>query len=252
MTQHMDFRVTVYMDRRDVTPWVRSVSINQNDAVSRHFTIQFNTWHEFNESNRWDIFGSYDPATPRQELLIRSGIIPNDRKRAVNVTMGKVPTVVAEGYEQIWLAKRRGPTKTIIFVPGWGKVNEQVAQAIEDYKGEVGLYRVWNGTPTMHRAVQKLAQAAGIRVSLTIPDYPIKAFVVPKENSYWQEIMRLTDPYAPHRYYLRSQNRLVIADKQDEIMGAHNKLIIPAGIVDKLNATPVITKRVRRVIVLVK
>jgi hypothetical protein len=252
MTQYMDFVVIVYMDQRDVTPWVRSVSINQNDAVSRHFVLEFNTWHNFDESSRWDIFGSYDPAYPRQEILIRSGIIPNDRKRAVNVSAGAVPTVTAEGYEKIWLAKRRGPTKTIIFVPGWGKVNEQVVTAIEAYGKEVGLYRVWHGTPTMHSAVQKLARAAGIRVSLTIPDYPIKAFVVPKESSYWQEIMRLTDPYAPHRYYLRAQNRLVIADKQDEIMGAHNKLIIPAGIVDKLNATPVITKRVRRVIVLVK
>lgn len=251
MTQHMDFRITVYMDRRDVTPWIRSVEFNQNDAVSRHFRLEFNTWHEFDESNRWDIFGTYDPAEPRQELLIRSGIIPNDRKIAVNVTKGRVPKVTAEGYEQIWLAKRRGPTKTIIFAPGWSKVNEQVAQAIEDYGKEVGGYRVWNGTPTMHRCVFKLARAAGIRVSLTIPDYPIKSFVVPKENSYWQEIMRLTDPYAPHRYYVRSQNKLVIADKQDEIMGAHNKLIIPASIVDKLNATPVITKRVRRVIVLV-
>ena len=84
------------------------------------------------------------------------------------------------------------------------------------------------------------------------PDYPLKPYVVPKENSYWQEIMRLTDPFAPHRYYIRSQNKLVIADKQDEIMGAHNKLVIPGEVVDRLNATPVITKRVRRVIVKVR
>jgi hypothetical protein len=248
MTQ-LDFACTVYMDRRDVSPWIRSVSINQNDAVSRHFVLDFNTWQEFDETNRWDIFGTYDPTEPRQELLIRSGVIPNDRKRAVRVVKGNVPNVSAEGYEQIWLAKRRGPTKTIIMVPGWSRVNDQVQAAIEEYDGEVGLYRVWNGTYSMHRAVYKLANAAGIRVTITIPDYPLKPYVVPKENSYWQEIMRLTDPYAPHRYYARSLNRLVIADIQDKIMGAGSKLVVPGKIIDKLNATPVYTKRVRRVIV---
>lgn len=252
MTQ-LDFRCTVYMDQRDVTSWVRKVTINQQDAVSRHFTLDFNTWEEFDETNRWDIFGSYDPAVPRQEILIRQGIIPNDRRRAVAVMKGNVPQVTAEGYEYIWLAKRRGSTKTIIFVPRWSKYSEDVAKAIEEYKGgEIGLYRVWHGTPTMHRCVYKLARAAGVRVTITIPDYPIKAYVVAPDKSYWQEIMRLTDPFAPHRYYLRNQNRLVIADMQDEMMGAHNKLVIPGKIVDKLSATPVITKRVRRVIVTVK
>ena len=233
MTQ-LDFACTVYMDRRDVTPWIRKVSINQQDAVSRHFVLEFNTWQEFDQSNRWDIFGTYDPT---------------DRRRAVNVTAGKVPNVKAEGFEQIWLAKRRGPTKTIIMVPAWSRVNDEVQKAIEEYKGEVAGYRVWNGTYSMHRAVYKLARAARINVTITTPDYPLKPYVVPKENSYWQEIMRLTDPYAPHRYYVRSLNRLVIADIQDKIMGAGNKIILDGDIVDKLNATPVITKRVRRVIV---
>lgn len=248
----IDFVCTVYMDTRDVSPWIKSVEVDQADAVSRHFRLEFNTWQSFDVTNRWDIFGSYDPTEPRQELLIRSGIIPNDRKRVVNVTKGVVPKVTAEGFEYVWLAKRRGPTKTIIMVPSWTRVTEDVAKAIEEYRDEVGLYRVWNGTYSMHRAIYKLANAAGIRVAISIPDYSLKPYVVPKENSYWQEIMRLTDPYAPHRYYIRSQNKLVIADKQDEIMGAHSKLVIPGEIVDKLNATPVITKRVRRVIVKVK
>ena len=249
MSTELDFACTVYMDQYDVSPWIRAVTVNQVDAVSRHFKLEFNTWQEFDETSRWDIFGTYDPTEPRQELLVRSGVIPNDRKRAVNVTKGKVPNIVAEGFEQIWLAKRKGPTKTIIMVPKWSRVNDEVQKAIEEYDGEVAGYRVWNGTYSMHRAVYKLARAAGIRVTITIPDYPLKPYVVPKENSYWQEIMRLTDPYAPHRYYVRSLNRLVIADTQDKIMGAGNKLVIPGDIVDNLAATPVFTKRIRRVIV---
>ena len=252
MSTELDFVCTVYMDTRDVSPWIRSVEVDQADAVSRHFKLEFNTWMEFDVTNRWDIFGSYDPATPRQEVMIRNGIIQNDRRRAVNVSAGNVPTVTAEGFEYVWLAKRRGPTRTIIMVPSWHRVTEDVQKAIEEYDGEVGIYRVWNGTYSMHRAIYKLANAAGIRVAITIPDYPLKPYVVPKESSYWQEIMRLTDPWAPHRYYIRSQNKLVIADKQDAIMGAHNKLVIPGEIVDKLNATPIITNRVRRVIVKVK
>jgi hypothetical protein len=246
-----DFVVTVYMDKSDVTDWIRSVEISQMDSINRRFVLYFNAWHSFDESNRWDIFGSYDTANPRDEILIRNGIVPTDRPRRVLVSGGarpQMPTIVAEGYEYVWLVKRRGPKETIIAVPGWGNVVEDVTKAIEEAREEVGAYRVWTGCSTLHRMVYKLARAAGVRVSIKIPDYPMVPYVVPKELSYWKEIERLTDPYAPHRYYARSTNTLVIADKQAQIMGAGNKMTIPADIVESLQAIPRTTKRVRRVI----
>jgi hypothetical protein len=247
----MDFFITVYMDQSDVTDWIRSVEISQLDAINRRFLLKFNAWHSFDPTNRWDIFGSYDSANPRDEILIRKGVVPSDRPRRVLVSGGRlpqVPTITAEGFEYVWLAKRRGPRETIIMVPGWGNVVEDVTRAIDESQEEVATYRVWTGCSTLRQAVFKLARAAGVRVAIQIPDYPMVPYAVPKENSYWKEIERLTDPYAPHRYYVRSTNTLVIADKQDQIMGAANKMTIPGDIVESLQAIPRTTKRVRRII----
>jgi hypothetical protein len=89
---------------------------------------------------------------------------------------------------------------------------------------------------------------SGLRVSIRIPDYDMVPYVVPLKNSYWKEIMRLTDPFAPHRYYVRSTNTLVIADKQDAIMGAGSKLVIPGDVIDSLVARPTKRRRLRRVV----
>ena len=247
----MEFGIRVYMDKSDVTNWIRSVTVTQMNSVDRKFVLVFNAWHSFGPSNRWDIFGSYDPANPRQEILIRNGIIPEDRPKTVSVagvTTPQVPTITAEGYEYVWLAKRKGPRDTIIMVPAWGNVIEDVTKAIEQADAEVGTYRVWPGCYSLHRAVYKLARAAGLRVSIRIPDYDMVPYVVPLKNSYWREIMRLTDPYAPHRYYVRSTNTLVIADKRDAIMGAGNKLTIPGDAINHLVARPTKRRRLRRVI----
>jgi hypothetical protein len=247
----MEFVITVYMDQSDVTNWIRSVTVSQLNAVDRKFTLVFNAWHSFGPSNRWDIFGSYDPANPRQEILIRNGIIPEDRPKTVSIAGGEtavMPTITAEGYEFVWMAKRRGPRDTIIMVPTWGNIVEDVTKAIEESRTEVAVYRVWPGCYSLHVAVKKLARAAGLNLSIRIPNYDMVPYVVPMKNSYWQEIMRLTDPFAPHRYYVRSTNTLVIADKQDAIMGAGNKLVIPGDVIKSLVARPTKKRRLRRVV----
>lgn len=246
-----EFVITVYMDQSDVTKWIRSVDITQLDSVNRRFVLRFNAWNSFDSTNRWDIFGSYDPSNPRDEVLIRNGIIPTDRPRMVAVAGGDepaMPTITAEGFEWVWLAKRKGPRETIIMVPSHGNVIEDVTKAIEEAQREVGTYRVWTGCTTLHTAIHKLARAAGVNVSVRIPNYDLVPYVVPMENSYWQEIERLTDPYVPHRYYARPTNTLVIADKQDQIMGAGNKMILSGDVIQSLQARPKTTKRVRRVI----
>ena len=103
----MSYAPTIYMDKRDVTPWILSVAVEQIDSIHRKFTLTFGGWHTFDESNRWDIFESYDPTNPRAECLIRNGVIPADRQRIVRVEKNDVPKITAEGYEYVWLAKRR-------------------------------------------------------------------------------------------------------------------------------------------------
>ena len=133
-------------------------------------------------------------------------------------------------------------------VPSTGDTYDDVRQAIEEAREEVGTYRVWTGCSTLHEAVKKLARAAGLNVSIRIPNYPMVPYAVPKSNSYWREITNLTDPYVPHKYYVRSTNTLVIADKQDAIMGAGNKLTLTADVIDRMTARPTKMRRVRRVI----
>ena len=54
-----EFFITVYMDKSDVTKWVRSVEVTQMDSINRRFILKFNAWHSFTSTNRWDTFGSY-------------------------------------------------------------------------------------------------------------------------------------------------------------------------------------------------
>jgi len=245
----MSYKITVYMDTRDVTLWVRSVSWEQMDAVNRKFVIEFSSWHSFDGSNRWDIFESSDDSNPRAEVVIRNGVVPPERTRFLSVDPARPPRISAVGYEYIWLAKRKAPTETVVLVPASRNVQEDVSLALSNYRGDfVGTYRVWMGVRTLHDAVQRLAAAARIRVSTRIPDYPFAPFVINPRLSYWDAIKQLTDPFEPVRYYNRTTNTLVIADPTQPIMGAGSDLQIPAGVVKSLDVRPQMLRRIRRVV----
>ena len=246
---NVNFVCTVLMDGRDVTQWVKNVRVSQEDSINRRFTITFSSWDQFDERNRFDIFGSYNPANPYAEIMIRNGVIPTDRYRTVRLGPGQVPHIVGEGYDYVWLMKRTAPTKTIIMVPSRRNYQDNIQLAIDNYGKPIGRYQVWTGINTLHKAIAKLANAGRVRVSIQIPNYEMAPFVVDPNLSYWGAIEQLAEIYAPHIYYVRATNRLVIADRSSEIMGASNVFNISADIVGDLEATPVLFKRVRRVIV---
>lgn len=245
----IDFSCTVLMDGRDVTSWVKSVSVSQEDSINRQFTITFAAWDQFNENNRFDIYGSYNPANPFAEVMIRNGVIPIDRYRSVTLGPNKVPHVIGNGYDYVWLIKRRAPKKTIILVPNRRNSQDNVTQAIENFKGPIGRYQVWTSIRTLHKAIRKLSAAGGVNVSVNIPDYPMAPYVIDPSWSYWKAIEKLVEPYAPQTYYVRSSNMLVISDRSSQVMGASNLLTLGADIIGDLQATPVTYRRVRRVIV---
>ena len=245
----MEYGLTVYMDKRDVTPWITSVEIDQVDSIHRKFKLVFAGWHSFDESNRWDIFESYDPANPRAEVTIRNVVIPVDRQRLVRVAAGAVPTITAEGYEYIWLAKRRAPSETIIMIPSTRNIEQDVGLAIANHKGgEIGTYRVWPGVRSLHVAIKRLMSAARIRVQIRIPDYEMTAYVIDPKLSYWKAVERLTNPFAPVRYYIRSTNRIVIADPTQTFMGAGTVLNLPEEGTKILDVQPQRLRRIRRVL----
>ncbi len=246
----MEYGLTVHMDKRDVTPWITEVEIEQIDSIHRKFQLTFAGWHSFTEANRWDIFESYDPVTtPRAECVIRNGIIPADRQRVVHISPESVPTIVAEGYEYIWLAKRRAPPETVILVPSTRNVDQDARLAIMNYRGgEIGTYRVWAGVRDLHTAIKRLMSAARIRVQVRIPNYELSAYVVDPTFSYWKAVEKLTDPFAPVRYYIRSTNTIVIADPTATMMGSGTTLNLPEEAVRVLDVQPQKLRRIRRVL----
>lgn len=246
----MEYQMTVYMDKRDVTPWITHVEISQEDSIHRKFRLTFAGWHSFDETNRWDIFETYDPNNPRDEIVIRNGIIPEDRKRMVNVQAGEVPMIIAEGYEYVWLAKRRAPPETVILVPSTRNVEQDVGLAMANYRGsgEIGTYRVWAGVRDLHTAIRRLMSAARVRVQIRIPNYEMYAYVIDPKWSYWKAVEMLTDPFAPVRYYVRSTNTLVIADPTQTWMGSGSILNLPENAVRILDVHPQRLRRIRRVL----
>jgi hypothetical protein len=246
----MEYKPTIYMDQRDVTDWILKVDIEQIDSIHRKFLLTFAGWHSFDETNRWDIFESYDPSNPRQEITIRNGIIPADRTRMVKVSKGDVPTITAEGYEYIWLAKRRAPQESVVLVPSTRNIDRDVAIALRNYHGnkKIGTYRVWPGVRTLHGAITRLMKAARIRAQIRIPDYPLQPYVLGPELSYWAAVKKLTDPYAPTRYYIRSTNTIVIADATSAAMGSATTLNPPGDVCRVLDVQPQRLRRIRRLI----
>ena len=236
------------MDKRDVTRWVQKCDIEQMDSINRKFTLTFSGWHTFDEKNRWDIFESYDNTNPRSEITIRNGVIPEDRTRVVRVNKGEVPQIIAEGYEYIWLAKRRAPRETIILVPSRKNIEQDVGIALKNHNGTVGAFRVWGGVDSMHGAVRKLMAAARIRVQIRIPDYEMTPYVIDPSLSYWGAVEKLTDPYAPVRYYVRSTNTMMIADPTSTFMGSGSVLNIPGDSIESMDVQPQKLRRVRRVL----
>lgn len=245
----MAYKMTVYMDRRDVTGWISDVKIAQTDSMHRTFTLVFNAWHSFDESNLWDIFETYDETDVRNEITIRNGVIPQDRTRTLQVGGRQMPKLTATGYESIWLAKRRAPNETIVMVPGGrSSIDDDVALALKNFGKPVGGYRVWSRVSTLRQAVDRLARAARIRVSVRVPNYNMQPYVINPRDSYWTAIEKLTDPFAPVRYYQRSTNTLIIADPTMPLMSATSKLNVPAKDVINLDVTPLLLSRVRRVL----
>jgi hypothetical protein len=245
----MEYGIKVYMDKRDVTFWVQAVRVQQVDGILRKFELDFRAWHSFDESNRWDIFETYDPTgNPRAEVVIRNGIIPADRTRVVRVDDSDVPRVRAEGYEYVWLAMRRAPNETAVLVPGVYNRDHEVQKALDDFDGDPGNYRVWPGVRTLHDAIRKLMQAARIRVQIRIPNRSMSPWVVPPTLSYWEAVKRLSDPYAPVRYYIRSTNTVVIGDPTSPLMGSGSVLNIPEDAVNTIDVQAQRLRRIRRVL----
>jgi len=259
----MKLGYTVYMNYRDVSAWVESLSWGQpTQELYREFSVTFAGWNaveEYEEGARWDIFASHDPTDPRSECVIRAGVIPPDREGQVVVTGQEVPKVTLKGYEQFWLAQRRRPSETLVLVPGSGILYDivgghhivrenTVKSALEAYDQPVGRYRVLQYVNTVHEAIRRLSREAGFNVETRFQDAPLTPMVIDPEKSYWQVIDELSRSRRVRKRYRRATNTLLLVAPESDQYGIGQTLNLGSGNVVSVDGMPVRHKRIRRII----
>lgn len=247
----MDLGITVHMDGRDVTPWLVEASIEQpRRTLYRSAELVFAGWTALDPAAAWRIFATYDTTEPYAETLLDGGVAPPDRVRRLRVAPGEPPRVAVGVYDHVWLAQRRGPTETLVFVPDAG--GESVAAAIASHGGPVGAYQVHSNVRTLADAVGILARLAGFRVRVLLPSAPLAPFVVDPTAPYWSAIVELLKPWSPRTHYDRHNNTLVFSDPLGAAYKPGRTLILPADAVHSVTGWPVKRARARRVIARLK
>lgn len=243
----MNLSLTVYMDRRDVTEYVSSLSITQNASTYyREFELTLKGWQFASPTASWDIYGTRNPAEPRQALLIRNGTVPPDRQGTVTID-GTVPSLTLTGYDWAWMAQRRQPKTTVILAPTAQEARKEAMKEEKYDKAQLGRW-TWVPAMTMHQAVQALAALAGFFVEMRMPDYSLTVFVVDPGKSYWDAIIELLAPYVPRIYFRRTENRVLIADCAVQWLGIGSKLLLGEANVKSITAASTRFKYVRRVL----
>jgi len=270
-------RYSVYVDHKEITPWVIAVEIEQPRRTiyrKAEITLAGLSPDAIPAGGRWDVFGSYDPANPRQVDLIRNGYLPPDKDQAVLVTGREVPKLKLTVYDFVWVLQRRTPEETLVFVPGNGivwdhtpdgvyyVVENQIQTAIDNLTGIIrdpykptpkfpaGRYRVLNFVRTAYHAAYVLGLLAGVRVNWQLPDYKIQPYAIGAGKTYWDAILDLAAPYAPEVYYRRDWNSLNLVDPLTrKWQPAGEVMNLPAGLVTSVRGAPQTRRTIRRVIV---
>jgi hypothetical protein len=259
----VEFAFRAYMNNRDVTDWITDVEIEHHrKTLYRQWTFTFAGWSSIEEDAKWDLFGSYDPtAEPRAEILARAGVLPPDRERLrLVVAAGRMPVSRIRGYDFVWTAQRKRPRETIVVVPSSAYIVENVdgrpvlrensvAGALERHEGPIGKYRVWTHVRTIRDAVNRLGNAAGVRVDYRLPNENMIPYVIPPTASYWEAMLELVQAWKPEIYYRDSTNTLVFADPLHSHYSVGGALGIPAGAVVRMTGAPILRKRTRRILI---
>jgi hypothetical protein len=239
---------TVYMDQRDVTPWVDALEVLQERRqLYRQARIAFRGWFPIALTGKWDIYGSTDPAVPRSSLLLRRGIIAPDQQGTVNVRRTDVTNCAVTIYDWAWVAQRITPCATIVAA---ATVNEAI-KAVAAAGQQAWPVGRWQYLPakTMHDAVRGLAQMAGFTVELHLPNYELAPTVVDPRRSIWEAIWSLVEPFRPEAFFRRERNALVIADGLDVFLGIGGRLQLTEQSIISGSFTPQMFRHLRRVIV---
>jgi hypothetical protein len=237
--------LTLYMDRRDVTPWVQSLTLRQAPrALYLQADVTFHGWWATDLSSRWDLYGTYDPTVPRSELLLRGGIIPPDQPAVVTLKRGEPVPSVTPILDWAYFAQRVTARRTIVVAPD----RSSAQRAIAAYEGPIGAHAILT-VDTMNEAVRQLASLTGFNVELRIPDYPIAATVLDPEQSLWDHIFNLVTPFKPEIYFRRDRCSVMIADTVGQQVGVGQTLNFSDDAVKSFEVSPTFRAHRRRVLI---
>lgn len=182
----------VYMDRRDISPWVESVDVQQQpDTVYSEWTVVLNGWHNVNLDGSYDIYSSPDGTVTPNQLLIRRGMLAPDRPPEVDTTNGKI---TLHGYDWFYFACRRTPAQTIVITAS-NQAPESTIRKINP--GAIGATRIYTGVRRLSDAVSLLGGLAGFRTVWIGDNYDMSTAVVDPSKSYWEAIRDITGTQRP-------------------------------------------------------
>jgi hypothetical protein len=246
------FRVTVYMNQRDITDWCRRVTWSQPSRyMEREFEITTHAWNLFDDGAVYDIYATYDPTKPRDECVIRRGMIVPSERQMVDVRRDQQPMITIKGKDGGAIAFRKAPKETIVMIPDPQHYGSNMAMAqrlLRKYNKPVGRIKVISNVTSLRRAVYHLCRGAGFRRSWEGPSYPIQPIIIEPGLSYWDAILNLIAPFALEVYYDPFSNRLHFADPISRYYG-RRPMRLSGEIVEGVRARPLHRQRVRRVLV---
>lgn len=243
----MEFSATLYMNQRDVTPWVTSLRFRQAaQTYYRGVDVTFSGWHSIETDARWDLYASYAPATPRSELVLRGGIIPPDQRGQIEIARNLATPLTVSIVDWAWLAQRAPQPSTIVIASSMSAARQAVAKAT----GPVGRYTAVVAR-TLSGAVRTLGQMAGLNVDWRLPDAAFGALVCNPQDSLWKIMSDLADPFAPNVYFRHESNTVVFADKTSPQLGIGSTLTFDAEGINALQIVGTPWRRVRQVLITV-
>lgn len=250
----MKAKITVYMNQRDVTPWVTAITFTQQaNSYYRSAKVTFAGFNAIDEGATWDIFGTYDPTVPRSQVLIYQGAIPPEQPATFTLDAAAGPTVDVTINDWAWFAQRCMPKHSLVICKTVDEAIKTVEKTIPSstpnrYQYAVGSWR-WVQAGTFKQAATALANLSQFNITINTPDYDLQPYVVQPTKSTWDAILELAQPFVPEVFFRRTECRVILADRLQRFQGVGSQLVLSAkAIAGPLVATPRIVDYTRRVL----
>ena len=166
------------------------------------------------------------------------------------MTRGRAPQIKATVYAAGWLLQRITPRDTLIMVPE--SVNgsaPNIQDAISNIGSPVGGIEIVKPVNTVRNVIDFLAGFGGVHVDWRLTDWAIPVTPIRNDQAIFWSIAELLGVAKPEYSYDSQGNTLVIYSRLDKTYSMGPVFEIPIERIVSANASPVITRRVKRLAV---